>query len=60
MGAVNLSYAERRDWLRLSRSENVGSRAFQALIDAYGDAADALAALPELSAKGGLRRAIKI
>ena len=60
MGAVNLSYAERRDWLRLSRSENVGSRAFRALIDAYGDAADALAALPELSAKGGLRRAIKI
>lgn len=60
MGASDLSYSERRDWLRLSLSENVGPRTFETLLDAYGDATEALAALPELSAKGGLRRAIRI
>ncbi len=60
MGVTDLGYSERRDWLRLSRSENVGPRTFETLIDTYGDATEALAALPELSAKGGLRRAIKI
>lgn len=60
MGATELSYAERRDWLRLSRSENVGYRTFCTLMDAYGDATSALEALPGLSAKGGLRRSIRI
>ena len=60
MGADILSYAERRDWLRLSRSENVGPQTFKALMERYSGAAEALAALPELSAKGGLRRQIKI
>ncbi len=60
MTETSLSYAERRDWLRLSRSENVGPQTFQALLDTYGDASQALEALPALSAKGGLRRTISI
>lgn len=60
MGALTLSYAERRDWLRLSRSENVGPVTFRSLLDHYDSVSDALAALPELSAKGGRRRPIRI
>ncbi|MGI9464984.1 MAG: DNA-processing protein DprA, partial [Aestuariivirgaceae bacterium] len=39
---------ERCAWLQLIRSENVGPATFEQLIDHYGSAADALAALPEL------------
>lgn len=60
MGVVPPSFKERRDWLRLSRSENVGPQTFQVLLERYGDATTALEALPELSAKGGIRRTIKI
>ena len=60
MKATDLGYSERRDWLRLSLSENVGPRTFEILIDTYGNATEALAALPELSAKGGLRRTIRV
>ena len=45
--------AERLAWLRLSRSRNVGARAFQSLIGRYGGAGAALNALPELAARGG-------
>jgi len=60
MGAYTLSYAERRDWLRLSRSENVGPATFRSLLNHYGTVSDALASLPSLSAKGGRKRPIKI
>lgn len=60
MGAITLSYAERRDWLRLSRSENVGPATFRSLLNRYGDVSKALAALPDLSAKGGRKQPIKI
>lgn len=60
MEEAELSFAERRDWLRLSRSENVGPRTFRSLIETCGGAAEALEALPELSARGGLRRGIRI
>jgi DNA processing protein len=55
-----LSYGERRDWLRLSLSENVGPITFRSLIAHYGDAGAALTALPELSRKGGLGRSVRI
>jgi DNA processing protein len=55
-----LTDAQRRDWLRLIQSENVGPSTFRALINRYGGAGEALAALPELSRKGGLARPLRI
>ena len=55
-----LDRMQRRDWIRLSQSENVGPATFRRLIGRYGSAAAALEALPELSAKGGLARPIRI
>jgi len=46
-----LSFAERRDWLRLIRTQNLGPVAFRDLINRYGDAATALDALPTLIRK---------
>ena len=51
---------ERLDWLRLIRSENIGPALFDQLLERYGSAGLALAALPELSRKGGLKRPFKI
>lgn len=47
------------DWLRLIRSENVGPKTFYALLDRFGTPTKALAALPDLAAKGG-KRSIKV
>lgn len=55
-----LSTAERLDWLRLIRSENVGPRTFSRLLERFGGAAAALDALPDMARRGGLRRAITI
>ena len=55
-----LDRMQRRDWIRLSQSENVGPATFRQLIGRYGNAAAALEALPELSVKGGLVRPIRI
>ena len=44
--AARLTPAQRLDWLRLIRSENVGPRTFRALINNCGGAAAALEALP--------------
>jgi len=46
---------ERFDRLRLIRSPNVGPVAWRQLIDRYGSAGAALAALPELARRGGAR-----
>ena len=46
-----LSFTERRDWLRLIRTQNVGPVSFRDLINRYGDAASALDALPSLIRK---------
>jgi DNA processing protein len=40
-------------WLRLIRSENVGPSTFRALVNQFGGAEAALAALPMLSRRGG-------
>lgn len=54
-----LSEAERLDWLRLARTDSVGPITFHALIDRYGSAGAAIAALPELSRRGGRRIELK-
>jgi len=48
-----LSDVERRDWLRLARTDNVGAVTFDQLIGRYGEASLALAALPGLAQRGG-------
>ena len=58
--AVRLTDAQRFDWLRLIRSENVGPRTFRALINRYGGAGAALAALPDLARRGGAARQIRV
>jgi DNA processing protein len=55
-----LSATERLDWLRLIRSENVGPRTFHRLLERFGGAAAALAALPELARRGGRERPIAV
>lgn len=53
---IDTSINEKLDWLRLSRTENVGPITFYKLIDRYGSAALALDALPELAQKGGRKK----
>ena len=55
-----LDDTQRRDWIKLSQCENVGPSTFRQLIAKFGSAADALAALPELSRKGGLSRPLRM
>ena len=55
-----LSARERRDWLRLSHSENVGPVTFHHLIGRFGNPSAAISALPELSRKGGLSRPLRL
>ncbi len=58
--AQMLSEAERLDWLRLIRSENIGPITFFKLLEAYGSAAAALEAAPKLAQHGGRRKPIAI
>jgi DNA processing protein len=60
MGRQLLDAVQRRDWLRLICSENVGPITFRQLINRFGSAAEALNALPELARRGGLKRRIRI
>src|SRR6266511_2434988 len=55
-----LSDAERRDRLRLIRSENVGPITFRRLLDRFGTASAALRALPELARRGGRPGTVRI
>lgn len=58
--SVALTDAQKLDWLQLIRSENVGPRTFRSLVNKFGGAGAALAALPDFlrAAKG--QRAIRI
>ena len=51
--SVQLTDEQRIDWLRLIRSSNVGPRTFRALVNHFGGARAALAALPSLARRGG-------
>jgi DNA processing protein len=55
-----LSDAERRDWLRLARSQNVGPVTFAALIGRFHSAAAALDELPRLARRGGAAGDLRI
>lgn len=55
-----LTDAERLDWLRLYRSENVGPATFFRLLRRVGTATQALAALPDLARRGGGRQPIRL
>lgn len=55
-----LTHTERVDWLRLARTPQVGPVTFSKLISAFGSASNALTELPELAAKGGRAKAMKI
>ena len=57
---VKLSEEQRLDWLRLIRSDNVGPRTFRDLVNHYGGARSALAALPALARRGGAARPQRI
>jgi DNA processing protein len=57
---VRLTDEQRIDWLRLIRSRNVGPRTFRALINHFGGARAALAALPSLARRGGASEAVQI
>ncbi|MGK9053175.1 DNA-processing protein DprA [Neorhizobium petrolearium] len=57
---IALTERQRIAWLRLIRSDNVGPATFRDLINHCGSAENALAVLPELSARGGATRAIRI
>jgi len=51
--SVQLSDAQRLDWLRLIRSESVGPRTFRSLINRFGGAAAALRNLPDIAKRAG-------
>ena len=55
-----LDDAQRLACLRLIRSENVGPATYRALINHFGGAREALAALPDLGRQGGRKRPIRI
>ena len=57
---IRLTDKQRIAWLRLIRSDNVGPVTFRDLINHFGTAEAALAMLPELSARGGSSRAIRV
>jgi DNA processing protein len=57
---AKLAEAEQLACLRLIRSENVGPVAFRELINLYGGAAKALAALPEIAKRSGRGKPIRI
>src|ERR1700732_4651150 len=53
---THLTDAQRIDWLRLIRSDNVGPRTFRSLVNHFGSARAALERLPDLARRGGASR----
>src|SRR5271169_5574001 len=53
---THLTDAQRIDWLRLIRSDNVGPRTFRSLMNHFGSAKAALERLPDLARRGGADR----
>ncbi len=51
--ALVLTDQQRQDWLRLIRTDGVGPRTFRSLVNRYGGAGAALAALPDLARQAG-------
>ena len=55
-----LTEGERLDWLRLIRSENIGSKTFFRLLGHFGSVEAALAGVPGLAARGGRKKPIRL
>jgi DNA processing protein len=55
-----LNPSEKLDWLRLIRAENVGPVTFYQLLQRFGSAAAALAALPELARSAGRAKPLAV
>lgn len=55
-----LSDSERRAWLRLARTQNVGPSTFAALLARFGTASEAIAEVPRLARRGGGHDALRI
>jgi len=56
---ASLEPKEKLAWLRLIRTDNVGPVTFNRLMERYGTAEKALAALPELAKRGGRMEGLK-
>lgn len=50
---MQLTDAQRLDWLRLIRTDGIGPRTFRGLINRFGGASGALDALPEITRRAG-------
>ncbi|OYR14877.1 DNA-processing protein DprA [Brucella thiophenivorans] len=57
---IRLSDRQRLNWLRLIRTDNIGSVTFRDLILFCGSAANAIERLPSLNIRGGGSRAVRI
>ena len=57
---VRLTDEQRVDWLRLIRTPNIGPRTFRSLVNHFGGARAALAALPSLARRGGASGDVQI
>jgi len=55
-----LNEAERRDRIRLARTESVGPVTFRQLLVRFGSAGEAIDALPELARRGGRRKPLSV
>ncbi len=60
MSLRTLSDAERRDWVRLVRTPNIGPLTFARLIGRFGTATAALAALPDIAGRAAKGRRIEL
>ncbi len=60
MKGDQLTDAERQDWLRLIRSENVGPVTFRRVLERYGSATEALRQLPDMARRGGRSKPLRI
>ena len=52
----DLAFDEKAAWLRLARTPRIGAVTFARLIDRFGDAASAIAALPDLARETGAKQ----
>ena len=60
MNTQHLSDEQRFNWLRLIRTDRIGPVTFKQLIQRFGSAQAAIEALPELAARGGSLKSVKI
>lgn len=55
--SAELGFGQRRDWLRLIRTDSVGPATFRRLVNRCGSAAAAIEALPRIARQGGAKSA---